>query len=757
MIMKYALTLLIALTAGLLLNAQQTIFENGKTDYVIVVPQRADSAELRAADFLQRGLRDCLNTEVPIVADSQCPNGQKAFLVGRTRLTDTTLLRVGELKDDGFLVKTLGNQVCFYALQPRGTIYGVAHFLERYLGVRMLTPDFVVAPHVDQLVLPEIDMLENPSFAYREVLYRYPNASQDYADFHCLHNRADLNRDWGMFVHTFQHLIPEKRYYDAHPEWFSEINGRRVRDGQLCLSNPEVLDTLCKNLKAMMDANPTATIWSVSNNDNYNVCTCPACRHLDSLYGGPSGTLIHFVNQVAERFPDKTISTLGYQFTRQAPTSPIKPRENVNVMFCSIECGREKPLAEDLSFRTDMENWAAKTDNIFMWDYVVQFRSMMNPFPNLQVLQPNLQFFKQHGVRMMFEQGTGAENKTSWMELRTYLLAKLMWDVDADVDSLTTDFCHGYYGPAADEMMRYYAEMHRALNESGLRLDIYGYPINGVKGYLSPTQIKKYQALIAEAYNKLGGKHPNDQRVQAYADHVRYLELSLDYAILELGMSNVSDELTFFVGPDRQVNQAMVDRAKAFVEDCQRFGIENLVEMGRTPEQFGSDIESYIWKCSVPNLARNASITLKNQPDDRYPAGGAEGLVDGVCGLLNYNYNWVGFYGTELDAVVDLKKVQEIHEVTMDCFFFPLSWIFAPDSVEVFVSRNGRRWEKVGAAKGTNPVQLARPDIHPYRVGNIGRKARYVRVVAHPLPEIPDWHRATGNPVWTFCDEIIIQ
>ncbi len=117
--------------------------------------------------------------------------------------------------------------------------------------------------------------------------------------------------------------------------------------------------------------------------------------------------MIAFVNRVAGEFPDKVISTLAYQYTRSAPKN-IKPAPNVNIMLCSIECNRSKPIATDpssASFRKDVEDWGRLTDNIIMWDYVVQFRNLVSPFPNLRVLQPNIQYFAKNNIRMMFQQG----------------------------------------------------------------------------------------------------------------------------------------------------------------------------------------------------------------------------------------------------------------------------------------------------------------------------------------------------------------
>ena len=750
----------------------------------IVVPVGADSVELRTARLLHSFFRDYVIIPEPAHSDSlyslfnpDYGRLQPAIFVGKTRLADKYLTRKGEIRDDGFILKSDGRLAVIYGLQDKAVYYGAVRLLE-LKGYRMThhqVPD--VAPDIKP-GLPIVNEVNNPSFAYREIWYYTPHHSQDYADWHALHHRirvGDSNEyiwdsrfsgplRWaeGMYVHTFQKLIPPAKYFSTHPEWFSEIGGRRVRDGQLCLSNPEVLDTLCSNLAKMMEEHPDAQIWSVSNNDNYNVCQCPHCRHMDSLYGGPSGTLIHFINQVARRFPDKTISTLAYQFTRRAP-QPVnghveKPDSNVSIMFCSIECGRQEAIATaptEASFRKDMEDWAALTDNIYVWDYVVQFRNMWDPFPNLHVLQPNLKYFHDHGVRLMFEQGTGANNMTSWMEPREYMLAKLLWNVDADPDSLLHDFCIHYYGLASQPVEELYGEMHRALIASGKRLDIYGYPVDAADGYLSPGQVAKYQALIAAAYDSL---HHYTQANNLYhtryglftdqvvRDRIRYLELSIDYAVLELTMAGYLP-----------MDSTFVSRADRFVADGKRLGLNILHEMGYTLQEYRADIDNFLAKSLQPNLARHCPARLRTQPDSRYKADGPQSLTDGRAGILDYRHSWLGFYGDTLDAVIDLGSRKPLHQIRLDFFYFPLSWIFFPQTINFYISNDGSSWRLIDSLHPDDPEHLAIPEIKTFSTRSFSRRARYVRVEAIPLPTIPTWHRATGNPAWLFTDEIIVR
>ena len=191
------------------------------------------------------------------------------------------------LRDDGFFIVGDGKEVVLHGAGEKGTLYAVYAFLEM-LGYRLYTPDAMVVPDVSKMQLPKCHIVSNPAFEWREVSYYYPNHSQLYADWHHIHTQADREAAWGLFVHTFQRLLPPSRYFDEHPQWFSLNNGRRSRDGQLCLSNPEVLEAMCQRLADTMQALPTRRIWSVSPNDNYNFCRCSHCLRMDSLCGGLS-------------------------------------------------------------------------------------------------------------------------------------------------------------------------------------------------------------------------------------------------------------------------------------------------------------------------------------------------------------------------------------------------------------------------------------------------------------------------------------
>ena len=743
-------------------NSRNSVALSPNDDYVIVYEGDTSGYDCMAAYELSDLLAEIFGHEYLVVTCNEYAGGN-AISIGCNSISQDIYNRYkDEIRDDGFLIHTENGNLYIFGNREIASLYGVYHLLENYLGCTYTCSNGLHIEKQSEKVVLDIHDLQNPSFRYRETLQLIPNADSRYAKWHKLHNRADFNNEWGLFVHTFKDLVPVSEYFDSHPEWFSEMHGWRVRDGQLCLSNPEVLEVLCKNLEAKMKENPDKNIWSVSQNDNESSCQCENCRRLDSIYGGPSGTMIWFVNQVAERFPDKVISTLAYQQTRHAPKN-IKPAGNVNIMLCSIECPRHRPISADSSehsFQRDLADWTALTHNIFLWDYVVQFRNYMDPFPNLHVIQPNLQDFYQHGIPMIFEQGSN-QNITENYEWRTYLIAHLLWNVNLDVDSLRRRFLDAHYGKNRTEFVaKYYDTMQKALVESGKGLNIYGYPIDAVDSYLSPNKITEYRKFFASAYavSPYDGCTAEDAKI--YNDRLRLLEMPLDFAEIDLSMYGIDDNLSFFTigsNGEKVVKPEKMLLAKNFIADCERLGVKQLDEAKYTPAQLQENLANFVAKSTGKNLALGKSVTCSTEWSNTYDVGGPKALTDGKSGVMNYYYNWLGFNGNDMDVVIDLESEQSVGEVSADFLFYPLSWIFAPKCVTCYLSADGKNWREVAKKSYENEESLAECKIVGFNLNFKEQKTRYVRLKAESLRVNPEWHRGVGQPCWIFCDEVVVR
>ncbi len=443
-------------------------------EYTIVVPEKPGATEMFAAEELRDYVKKMTDVELPIAHGAA---GKKAIFIRRAEEKVPYPADSFHVKADGGDLHITGGK--------RGVLYGVYEILETYGGCRWYASWHTVIPRKDVFVVPgDLDDAQSPAFAMRESFWHDVNMNHDFAThirvngFNCTPGKVDekLGGDDFRFggglgnCHTFNKLLPPGEYFDKHPEYFSMVNGKRVNGRtQLCLTNPDVLRIVTSNVLECIRKDPGAKFYGVSQNDWANYCECENCAAVDKEEESHVGTMIRFVNAVAEavekEFPDAIIETLAYQYTRKPPKK-TRVRHNVVPCLCTIECDfarpmNESPYAENISFRRDIESWKTQTDQLYLWDYVTEFQNYALPFPNLLALQDNVRFFRDNNVKELFEEGAQIGRHGAFAELKAWLLAKWMWNPDLPMDALLTDFLEGYYGPAAPFIRKYLDELHR--------------------------------------------------------------------------------------------------------------------------------------------------------------------------------------------------------------------------------------------------------------------------------------------------------
>jgi len=462
-----------------------TLAKNGVSRAVVVVADDASEPEQYAARELACFLKEVTGCALPLVSQAQQSVPRLLVGPGAARLADPGF-STEDLGREGLVIRTVGNDLILAGGRPRGTLYAVYTFLEDHVGCRWWTPDASTIPHKPSLELAPLNVRFVPRLEHRDPFCLTSFDGDWAARNKCTGHDTRLEAHHGGknvmegFVHTFYRLLPPDKYFADHPEWFSLIDGERThKRGQLCLTNEEMRRELIKNLTERLRSNPADVQASVSQNDGYNGrCECPKCKAIDDEEGSPAGSMLRFVNAVAadieDEFPGAAISTLAYCYTRKPPRH-ARPRHNVIVWLCSIECSFSQPLAAEANraFRNDIEGWSKLCDRLYVWDYVTNFRHYILPHPNLRVLAPNVRFFADHHVTGLFEQGNYQSRGGEMMELRAWMLAKLLWNPSLDGEKLIDEFLAGYFGPAAPHVRAYLDVVHDAVAATGDPLTCY--------------------------------------------------------------------------------------------------------------------------------------------------------------------------------------------------------------------------------------------------------------------------------------------
>lgn len=729
------------------------IAENQSSRYRIVVPSAATPYELKASEVLQDYILQISGTALPIVPANKHRSRYEILLGQNDRLDELkTGINLNVLKEDGFVIRTDSMRLIIAGGNEKGTLYGVYTFLEDYLGCRMYSPSVKLTPKQTRIALNKIDNIQVPIIGFRDTHYRVA-WDAEYTAWHKLdHDEKGGRPDWGMWVHTFNELVSPEIYYQDHPEYYSLVKGKRIPT-QLCLTNPEVLDITIQNLRSKIAQKPTALYWSVSQNDNRDFCTCDKCKAIDDREGSPSGSIIHFVNKVADQFPDKIISTLAYEYGRRAPKTLV-PRENVNIMLCSIEAFRDKPLTEDpksADFVRDVEDWGKIAKDIIVWDYVIQFNNLISPFPNLHVLKPNIQFFARSGVNAMFEQGN-REVGGEFAELRTYLISKLLWNPEANVDTLMNDFLRGYYGAAARAIRMYIDEMRTALLQSGQPLRIFGTPNEAATSYLTPLLIKRYQTLFNEAERAVATS-------PEILERVKIARLPLEFAIMEQAKKTFAGDRGVFekVNGKWEVRTEIRAKIDPFTDLCIRQGVTRVKEWSTSPDEYRTAMYRLFSQGMNEHLAYGKKVKFLSPDPARLPATADKILTDGIRGSHDYDYNWLAFSGQDLEVVIDLEEVKKIRRIESAYYQYGFWLRLLPKKVEYFVSENGEHFELAGTVDNTLPIDQYGGQQRDFISEFTPRNARYVKVKAHTIGNTPGWHPGAGRPANMLIDEIVVE
>jgi len=727
------------------------LVDQGQARFTIVVPLHPGEVDRRAAEILQSTVRKMSGIELPIVETTQ-PGREHQVVIGfaAAALPSRVASKTRALREDGFAVVAAGTNIYVASGGHKGTIYGVVHLLERYLGCRKFSPTAESVPHRDTVAVPAtLADTDNPVNTLRIVNGDFARDA-DWRDWLRL-DSTDEVFGRGYYVHTFNRLVPWETYFADHPEYFGWMNGKRITD-QICPSRPEVLEIAVGRLQAEMGAQPDRHIWSVSQNDNFSYCQCDLCRRVIDDEGSPAGPIIRLVNAVAARFPNQTISTLAYQYSRRAPRV-TKPAPNVQVMLCTIELNRSLPIAEDpgsRSFLRDISDWGRLTPNIYLWDYTVNFNHHVSPFPNLRVLQPNLQFFVRSGARQHFQQ-TNAGPGHEFSELKAFLLARLLWNPDVNVAAEMAGFLERYYGAAAPFIGQYIAALERAQREAHTRLDIYEPPSAHADDWLSAGRVAEYTALLDRAAEAAGGD-------PVRLDRVKVARLPVQYAALEIGKEDMFGPRGFYVQHDVRFEPRpdMMRLLENFHDALLGGGVRSLNEKGLTPQAYYDAARRFLDVQVDGNLAFRRPVVAEPPPSLKYGRGNVAILTNGVRGAHDFRVHWLGWEGPDFDLTVDLGAPTTGGEASVGTLWDANSWILHPRRVTCLVSADGTRFDAVGIQDVAGD-QRQEPLTRTFTFALPASPSRFVRFHVEGTTRLPGWHASAGATSWVFVDEIVVR
>ena len=417
------------------------------------------------------------------------------------------------------------------------------------------------------------------------------------------------------------HTAPNNNFTDGYWYYFDNVyDNRNVYD--LCLAQNQ-----SDIISALLDRMATVIAWSGAAHYNYIAFShedgpywCPHCRQkyantaaLQSQYSSESKyiTAIYteFMIKLASamasdgRFNGRTLVMSCYGLASDMPVSGTAGNYSIDGGISSYMTSNSLSLpsnlavcmsysllnnysgAVDTSAHADrVEKWNTITDRIMFWTYIENYENYFAPFDGLNQIQASMQFAANSGCEWYFPQGMNdiGSTSTDWGALENYVISKLRWDVNADVDTLISNFFDQYYGAASTAMKSLYSSYKTKMaslfssygfggtynkldNGSGVNyISTTCWSRAEIESFLSQISTARSALLTAKnggsitaaRYNELISRVNVEELIYKYL----YIKLYSSYAVSYYGAENLAALKT------------------AFVSECSDLGVTNIAE-----------------------------------------------------------------------------------------------------------------------------------------------------------------------------------
>jgi len=460
-------------------HSELILAEKGKSKAIIVA-----NGHMEQADELQSYLQKVTGAKFEMLAEgAKLPAGKSAIVLRVVDKLPNTSDR--ETAKQAYRIRIERNRLHLQGASTLGLTYAVYGFLEDHLGLRFYDfqsdrlsyrgPGFEVIPARPTLKLNRIDETQEPAFPIRGFIYYIP------IDRWLLKNRGGGMPAHAIWAnHNFYSLIPPKKYFGEHPDWFPFRDGKRQHDWSmgLCGTNVGLAKELADQLMLKMakQKDPSKPI-SAAQGDGFTGCQCEECRALVHREGTEAAPLLLMLNRAleitSEKFPENKVITFAYFDTLPVPKT-LRPHRNlwINVVSSSLsqnaagdQVGTIRNNPSNRGYAKAIHDWPkVAPGRVAVWHWSAL--SHFTEWPDMYSLADNVRYMQECGIAaVQLQVGWGSLN---WAWLRNWLFLKLCWNPQADADQLIEQFVKDYYGRrAAPHILKCLKLSYQAYRESG--------------------------------------------------------------------------------------------------------------------------------------------------------------------------------------------------------------------------------------------------------------------------------------------------
>ncbi len=568
------------------------IMQNGVTDYVVVIPENADTYETLARNELVLLFNEATGVNLPVVTDTgkTFDENTKYISIGNTTLLKTSGITVPEEVNvvNGMALKTKGNTLFFIGGQKYGVVYAVYEFLFRTLNFEQFYTDcYSLDKCVTEIPLMDYNVIDYPDFP---TYMGFPNfmwsnvlvGTRMKSPFNLGNTLAIVDGD---YTHT-SFLYMNKEVVKGHEEYW--LSDDRL---QLCYTAHGdqtelqlMLETYVGRVKETMKKNPGRSFYNLMHEDVMSACGCSACMESYNEYDGcNSAAYIKFVNKMADMIkdwmendpegqqyydPNFRFMVGAYNLYEKPPTRydseskqyvPIKEdvifRDNVMLAYAPIDANYQQSyLHEDnVVYYNNIKAWSTLANELYLFVYCTNFDNYMFPYDNYDSMQKNYQLFYDLNVKMLCDESQNGNRRgmTGFHILKNYLSCNYGWDKDANQNELIDRFFNGYFMDAAPHMLKFFNSYR---NWSAYQENVLCEGIGGIyyricnKAYWPKGLLEEWYGYVNDALLAIEKYKVNAPETYAMLyRHIVNERAFLDYALVELYRTELGSDLEFYI------------------------------------------------------------------------------------------------------------------------------------------------------------------------------------------------------------------
>ncbi len=458
-------------------------------DIGIVVPENASPILQHSAEVFKKYWEMCTYRPITISTINQ---GIINIWLGRELCTQEWITpeELDELGDEGFIIRTytparkyaqkgVAKQLLICGKTDVGTLNGVFSFFERYLNVVWLSASYIHTPALGYR-LKEIDYKFTPHFGYRIFISDLPEFKMEGDRKEGLHLSLSVSEKDFIPIPIYKvFLIEETQQNTSMLE--TSISNRPI-----CFTSETAQQTFLTYMKKEIELQPERKFWTIDAGETENMCACPNCQELVRNNRAPVSPLLVMLNNAVSElemfYPGREFYIcLSLRGKMRQATSHMQVHNKIFIALSTDTCDVAHALEDPTSpmnacFINDLKAWRNLTPNILIQYYAgANYFCGLFPQPEWFHYQKNIQLFDRYQVQgiIVCAPSLKLPSFTEWNALKSYLLARLIWDPDLIIEDEINRFTNAYYGSAGSKFVEYFNYQREFVKNNNIQCSIY--------------------------------------------------------------------------------------------------------------------------------------------------------------------------------------------------------------------------------------------------------------------------------------------